>query len=154
MKIQMWEAAVAAHKLMGLLLEERLTEPRDIRAKMHETDPFREMALDDRDQVIELAWYLSLSPFDGVFKVLGQAPSIPRRDSILDQVAGQRRALERILRETAKPGCYENHPYDLPSDLREMLLRYSTTKPGYGNDDQLRPGRADLGNSRPSAREK
>src|SRR4051812_4454013 len=106
MKIQMWEAVVAAHRLTGLILEEQLTKPRDIRAKMHETDPFREMTLDDRDQVIALTWYLSLSPFDGVFEVLGQAPAIPHRDFILGQVAGQRRALERVLRECAYPDWY------------------------------------------------
>src|SRR4051794_38461727 len=129
MEISMWYAVAAAHRLMNVIVDERLTEPKEVRFKMHGTYPFREMSIDDRNEVIELAWYLSWSPFDGVLEILGQAPGTSRRDAILGEVAGQRRALEKVLRECASPDRFEDqHPFDLATRLREMLLRLSNVE--------------------------
>src|SRR3954447_3197345 len=143
MTISTWYAFIAARRLMNIIVEERLAKPRDVRAKMHDTYPFREMSFGDRNEVIELAWLLSWSPFDGVFEVLGQARGISCRDGILGEVAGQRRALEKVLRECTDTGWpEEDHPYDLSSDLREMLLRLSNVESSSCDHDRTQPSEA------------
>ena len=62
MKIGIWNAVVASHRLMGIIFTEHMNEPDSIRARMAEEYPFSKMTHDDREIVIALAWRLAWSP--------------------------------------------------------------------------------------------